>query len=723
MSKSNKDREDVIKTRNMFVNEEDAKAALILAKKAITKKYGNIISTLSDHGDLHIPTISTGCLSLDCALGNGGMGIGRIYEIYGPNSGGKSTLATNIIIQAQRRGFMCCYIDAEQAVDPKLFKDYGVDTDSLELVQGCDGEENLDSLEKLIKTGAFRVAVIDSVSALVPRVEAEADLDKDSMALQARLMSKALRKITPIANQTNTLLIFINQLRMKIGGYGCFHYDTLVNFSDGRSIPIGKVVDEKIKGNVWCLNEITGNVDNKPIKEWHDNGAINTKEDFIHIQTTSIDGGGRFGFTCTPNHKILTDSGWLESKYISFNTKLVSKYTETINGTYGDFLRGCLIGDSYIYIRNENTGSLRFQDNENEEYINWKIKKLSLFIKLSRVDSGRSNSFRYQSDFTYELSKVKKDLNNRDPMYLLNNYTDLGFAIWIMDDGNYDSNDGHNRYSLSVKRYKNNNDKLNIIVNKLQDLDFDCKYDLKSGTIYFKTSATDMIANSICKYIPDSMQYKLPEQYKNKYEEFELNNFEKIVIDYVNVKEIRIASDRQMRNKRKFDISIENNHNYMVGGLHNGVIVHNSPETTSGGEALAFYATGRISVRGPESKARRLIDEASGEVYGHRAEFEVIKNKLSAPFRKANVNLIYGKGYDFHWEILDMAVSLGIIEKSGAWFKYEGENIAQGESRAIEFMKAPKNADIFDKIKDQVIDQTGLRQAYELHISPGFLSS
>jgi recombination protein RecA len=342
----------------------NAEKQLELARKAITKKYGDVISTLDEHGDMDIPTVSTGCLSLDLALGNGGMGLGRVYEIYGPNSGGKSTLGVNVVIQAQRRKLHCCYIDAEHAVDPKLFRAYGVSTKDLELVQGYDGEENLDILERLIKTEAFSVAVVDSVSALIPRVEAEADIDKDNMALQARLMSKALRKITPIANQTQTLLIFINQLRMKIGTYG-------------------------------------------------------------------------------------------------------------------------------------------------------------------------------------------------------------------------------------------------------------------------------------------------------------------------------------------------------------------NPETTTGGEALAFYATGRISVRGPEAKSRRIVDNDTGEVIGHRAEFEVVKNKLAAPFKKAEVKLIYGQGYDAHWEVLDMATSLGVIDKTGNWYKYNDENIANGELNAVSFLKAEENSDLYNKIREETIEMIGLKEIYECHGQQG----
>lgn len=345
-----------------------SKESLDLAIKSIVKKYGDVIGSLENHVDVAIPTISTGCISLDLALGRGGFGRGRIYEVYGPNSGGKSTLAVNVVIQAQRRAMKCCYIDAEHAVDPELFRDYGVDMKELQVVQGYDGEENLDILERLIKTGSFSVAVVDSVSALLPRSEAEADIDQDSMALQARLMSKALRKITPIANQTGTTLIFINQLRHKIGGYG-------------------------------------------------------------------------------------------------------------------------------------------------------------------------------------------------------------------------------------------------------------------------------------------------------------------------------------------------------------------NPEVTTGGEALAFYATGRISVRGPESKARRLVDPTTGEVFGHKTEFEIVKNKLAAPFKKAEIKLIYGKGYDSYWETLDLASSIGVLDKAGTWYKYKGENIAQGEFKALDYLKNPENKEIYKEIRDKVMNSIGLKEIYERHSQPGPIDS
>jgi len=337
---------------------EDKAAALALS--AIKKKYGNVLAPLSK-GVNKIKTVSTGSLSLDLALGRGGMALGRVYEVFGPNSSGKSTLGVHVVIQAQRRGLKCAYLDAEQAVDPKLFENYGVDSAKLDFVQAYGGEPNLDILEQLVKTGQYSVIVIDSVSALIPMAEAKADIDKDHIALQARLMSKALRKITPLAAANETLLIFVNQLRMKVGAYG-------------------------------------------------------------------------------------------------------------------------------------------------------------------------------------------------------------------------------------------------------------------------------------------------------------------------------------------------------------------NPETTTGGESLGFWATGRISIRGPEAKSRRLADDA-GDVYGHIAVHEIAKNKLGEPFKKANLNLIYSKGYDFYSEVLEMAVSLDIIEKAGSWFKRDGENLAQGQINTLEVLK--NDDKLFNNIRLKVIQTVGLEEAYELHSNPG----
>ena len=195
-------------------------STMAAATAAIKKKYGDVIKPMSEQDNLEIQTISTGCLSLDAALGRGGMAIGRVYEVYGAPSGGKTTLAMSVMAEAQKRGMQCVFVDAEHSADPKLFKNMGVDLEELLTIKAFAGDDNLDALETLMKTNEIDVAVIDSVSALIPKSEAIASIGDEFMGLLARLMSKALRKLTPVASATNTLLIFVNQIRSKIGGYG-----------------------------------------------------------------------------------------------------------------------------------------------------------------------------------------------------------------------------------------------------------------------------------------------------------------------------------------------------------------------------------------------------------------------------------------------------------------------------------------------------------------------
>lgn len=346
------------KTKKVAKAVDKSVTSLDVAKKAITKKYGNVLTTLGAGGLTNIQTISSGSLGLDVALGRGGFARGRIYEIYGPPSGGKTTLTMSVIAEAQKRGLNAVFCDAEHSADPELFKAMGVDINKLLLIKAFIGDDNLDALETLLKTNEIDVAVVDSVSALIPKDEAEAEMSDQFMGLLARLMSKAMRKFVPIVSETGALLIFINQIRYKIGSWG-------------------------------------------------------------------------------------------------------------------------------------------------------------------------------------------------------------------------------------------------------------------------------------------------------------------------------------------------------------------DPTTTTGGEALTFYSTGRIEVSGGEFKKSRIPNPITGEILGHNTKFEIKKNKLAPPFRTATIPLIYGVGYDSVWECLTLAEGLGIIDKAGSWYSYKDEKIGQGELSVLNFLK--ENEDIYNEIREEIIDVTGLRKYYDLN--------
>jgi len=193
--------------------------ALELAITQIDRQFGkgSIMRLGADHAPSMENSISTGCLSLDVALGVGGVPRGRIIEIYGPESSGKTTLALHIVAEAQKAGGFAAFIDAEHAVDPEYSKNLGVNIEELLISQPDTGEQALEICETLVRSGAIDVIVIDSVAALVPRAELEGDMGDAHVGLQARLMSQALRKLTGTVSKSNTTVIFINQIREKIG--------------------------------------------------------------------------------------------------------------------------------------------------------------------------------------------------------------------------------------------------------------------------------------------------------------------------------------------------------------------------------------------------------------------------------------------------------------------------------------------------------------------------
>ena len=197
---------------------EERKKALDIAMAQIEKNFGKgAVMKLGEVGDVSIDTIPSGALSLDIALGIGGIPRGRIVEIFGPESSGKTTVALHAIAEAQKQGGIAAFIDAEHALDPVYAKNLGVDVDNLIVAQPDTGEQALEIAEQLVRSGAVDIITIDSVAALVPKAEIDGEMGDSHVGLQARLMSQALRKLTGVLNKSNTVAIFINQLREKVG--------------------------------------------------------------------------------------------------------------------------------------------------------------------------------------------------------------------------------------------------------------------------------------------------------------------------------------------------------------------------------------------------------------------------------------------------------------------------------------------------------------------------
>ena len=232
--------------------------ALEMAMAQISKAHGDgAVMKMSDRAAMKVEVVSTGALALDIALGIGGLPRGRVTEIFGPESSGKTTLAMHVVAEAQRNGGICAFIDAEHALDPTYAAAIGVDVDELLISQPDTGEQALEITDMLIRSGAIDVVVIDSVAALTPRAEIEGEMGDTHVGLQARLMSQALRKLTANLNKTNTICIFINQLREKIGVMFCSPETTpggrALKFYSSARLDIRRI--EAIKDGV----EVVGN--------------------------------------------------------------------------------------------------------------------------------------------------------------------------------------------------------------------------------------------------------------------------------------------------------------------------------------------------------------------------------------------------------------------------------------------------------------------------------
>ena len=198
--------------------DDNRSKALSAAVGQIEKQFGKgAIMRLGDNQAMDIEAISTGSLTIDIALGIGGLPCGRVVEIYGPESSGKTTLTLQVIAEAQRKGKTCAFVDAEHALDPVYAEKLGVNIDDLLVSQPDTGEQALEICDMLVRSGAVDVVIVDSVAALTPKAEIEGDMGDSHVGLQARLMSQALRKLTGNIKRSNTLCIFINQIRMKIG--------------------------------------------------------------------------------------------------------------------------------------------------------------------------------------------------------------------------------------------------------------------------------------------------------------------------------------------------------------------------------------------------------------------------------------------------------------------------------------------------------------------------
>jgi recombination protein RecA len=669
---------------------DDRAKALDAALGQIEKQFGKgSIMRMGENMHFNIESIPTGALALDMALGIGGLPRGRIVELYGPESSGKSTLAMHVVAEAQRNGGVCAYIDAEHAMDPVYARAIGVNVDDLLISQPDTGEQALEIVDMLIRSGALDVIVIDSVAALTPRAEIEGDMGDSHVGLQARLMSQALRKLTGGLSKSNTVAIFINQLREKIGVmYGCFNYSARVVLADGTTEKIGKIVNQRMPVEVLSYDPKTGTVVPKRVVNWFNNGRT---DEFLQITVAKPMKNGRAAFGVTSNHLIRTPGGWVEAGKLNVGDNVLEALPHYLSEIQMTALRGTLMGDGALSPSRSGRGArFRYCHCEAQtEYADWKA---SLFGNV-----GVSRFVREDKVVTYDFQPMPELAELRQNVYVdgkkvldddyLKALTPLSLALWYMDDANFDI-----RSKGLQKRTEGLTGRAVICVDAMEvetrarlqtyladtwgiHATLKTRGARQQAILEFNNAETAKLHALIARYVHPSMAYKLLPGFRGQFAvepEFVPMSYELVPMPII---DIRVKP--KTRSMSRFDIEVEDSHNYFV----DGVMVHNSPEVTPGGRALKFYSSIRLDIRRIES-----IKDGT-EVVGNRTRVKVVKNKCAAPFRQAEFDIMYGQGISREGSVLDVAVELGFVKKAGAWFTYEGEQMGQGRENVKTFLR------------------------------------
>jgi recombination protein RecA len=704
--------------------EEGRQKALEATLTDLTKRFGDgTVMRLGDAQHMIVEVIPSGSLTVDIAVGVGGIPRGRVTEIYGPESSGKTTLCLHVIAEAQRRGGLAAFVDMEHALDPTYAARIGVNINSLYVAQPDTAEQALEITEAFVRSGAMDVVVLDSVAALVPRVEIEGEMGDSHVGIQARLMSQALRKLAGAIKSSNATVIFTNQLREKIGVmYGCFSYNAPVQLADGTTRTIGEIVNQKQPVEVLTYNHDTMQFEPKQVINWFKQGVpvdeftltdnqIGVMEDeFLTIVTTYPDASGHTKLTCTPNHEIATPTGYQMAGDLDLGDYIIARHDELcFSPDMDQFILGSLLGDGSLKHDAEHTAYFREEHHERQsEYVKWKHL---VFGDLSRklYQNPKRSSIGFETKPSSTLAQWKRLFYGEEGRYkrvtarALRMLTPFALAIWYMDDGTrpYNTNTRVNEICTHIMSV-NEQDSIREIFAEKFELHPVVRISKNVTRIRFSSEESERFEQLVAPYIHPSMKHKLRGNFENVGSA--LTNLDFTYTEQETSIPVRVIEIRRklLQGKRavRYNLQVADNANYLVGS----VVVHNSPETTSGGRALKFYASIRM-----ESRKLESLKNSAGEVMGNRTRVRVTKNKVAPPFREAEFDIMFMEGgISKSGEILDLATELGIVEKRGAFYRYNDGLLGQGRDNAKTFLG--ENMPIRDEIEDAVRAHYGLPQ-------------
>ncbi|MDX6689681.1 MAG: recombination protein RecA [Solirubrobacteraceae bacterium] len=700
-------------------SEKAAKArndALQGALTQIEREFGKgTVMRMGDEGaQVKCGVIPTGALSLDLALGIGGMPRGRIVEVFGPESSGKTTLVYHLLAEAQKLGGICAFIDAEHAMDPLYAREIGVDIDELLVSQPDYGEQALEVCDMLVRSGAVDVVALDSVAALTPRVELEGQMGDQTVGLQARMMSQAMRKLAGNLNRTQTLCLFTNQIREKVGVmFGCFHYDARVVLADGSTEKIGKIVNQRMPVEVMSMDPETGEITPKRIVEYYDNGPT---DEWLQFEIEAGGGSGKRKFACTPNHVIFTPEGERQAWEIEEGDEVLAAVKHyALSDDQIKLILGSLLGDGSLRYASDHNVAFRVGHGERQrDYCEWKQAMLAPFAnKIGATGNGigfdtipmRQLAWLHEAVYATTGGRTVSDA-------LIEELDERAIAAWYQDDGTFGGNYarwGHGKPSICCAGLCDV-DKERLAA-RCEEMGMG-RPTVSGHNLLFSGDRAQRFHEKIAPYVHPSMDYKLHPAMRGRFA-WDVATDGDFRTDLASRTTLRPAAMRVLRKYRKpdpperhqrpskthrYDLQIEGNHTYLV----DHVVVHNSPETQPGGRALKFYASQRLDIRRIET----LKDGT--EAVGNRVRVKVVKNKVAAPFRQAEFDIEFGKGISTSGCLIDLGIEHNIVGKSGSFFSYGDERLGQGRANSKAFLD--EHQEVAKEIEAKVYKALGIGQ-------------
>ncbi len=759
--------------------------ALDMALGQIEKQYGKgSIMRMGEGAHMNVETISTGTLALDQALGVGGLPRGRVVEIFGPESSGKSTLAMHVVAEAQRNGGICAYVDAEHAMDPVYASAIGVNIDDLLISQPDTGEQALEIADMLIRSGALDVLVIDSVAALTPRAEIEGDMGDSHVGLQARLMSQALRKITATLNRSRTIAVFINQLREKIGVlygspevtpggralkfYSSVRLDirrvesikngaevvgnrTKVKVVKNKCIAAGSTVFDPTTGLTHRIEDIVdreeaasvvaadklGKLHVRPILSRMDQGEQEVIG--LHLRDGTV-------LSVTPDHKVLTDGGWRQAGELSVGNRLARPRRAVGFGTEEPVspdqsrIIGYLIGDGYVGGKTP-IAFINVQESLQADAANIAS---SLGCDAHRRSNGIEVSFSHRKGEKNQLLELVRWAGiwghlaptKRIPSAFFaadvsaEVVANLIFGLFESDGWISREQSGGIRLGFcttseqlahqvhwlllrwgigsSVRVYDPTSQRPSLIKGRRVQSKLPCWAVRVSGidnVVRFSEAVpmwgprgqvltTELTNPELGKHRGSQLGYLPASQTRP-------------VLAYLEGLGVTAQLAAQLVGDGAGD---------PIGGLKQVLGVSRLRRDRVQRLAEALNSTFLTEVLDEDLWYDRIVEVSPLErkpVYDIEVDEhhtfvanDIVVSNCSSPFKICEFDIMYGKGISREGSLIDVALDLGFVKKSGAWYTYEGEQLGQGRENAKQFLL--DNPEVMVAINERVRQQLGL---------------